>query len=258
MTLATVYPREMPSWIRRDPLRSAECKVYDVLKAQLNQPYVLFYSRPWLGLTKDGREIDGEADFVIAHRELGILVLEVKGGEIRYDACTDVWTSTDRYRIVHRIKNPVYQAKSSKYQILEKLRSAGDCRQGRIRARHAVIFPDCERSDMDLAADMPLSICAFLEDMQELGGWVSRRMSPPPLRETGEVPLGEHGIAVLETLLSRPFQLHTPLGHILEQEEEQIVLLTDEQFQILDGFESYRRLAVAGGAGTGKTALAYS
>jgi hypothetical protein len=107
MTLSRVYPKEMPSWVRQDPLRSAECKVYSALKTQLDEPYVLFYSRPWLGLTSDGREIDGEADFVIVHPEFGILSIEVKGGEIHYDPAVAIsalevveCTSPFRYAII--------------------------------------------------------------------------------------------------------------------------------------------------------------
>src|SRR2546430_322284 len=70
--LAKVYPDVLPDYILRDPLRAAERKVYAALAQQLSDAYVVFYSRPWLGTSPDGTEIDGEADFVVAHPDQGM------------------------------------------------------------------------------------------------------------------------------------------------------------------------------------------
>ena len=80
-----------------------------VLQEVLEDPFVVFYSRPWLGEKPDGEEIDGECDFVVAHPDLGFLALEVKGGAVAYDPEMDRWTSRDRFGFLHYIKNPVGQ-----------------------------------------------------------------------------------------------------------------------------------------------------
>jgi len=49
----------------------------------------------------------GEADFVIASLDWGILIVEVKGGRIARDGHSDRWTSTDRNDEIHSIRNPV-------------------------------------------------------------------------------------------------------------------------------------------------------
>src|SRR5690606_25622564 len=120
----------------------------------------VFYSSPWLGTTADGREIDGEADFVVAHPDFGMLVIEVKGGAVSRDGSTGQWRTRDAYGITHRIKNPVDQARQSKYQLLHKLKESGVWRPRFINARHGVILPDSERPAWDLGADMPRSIFA--------------------------------------------------------------------------------------------------
>ncbi|MBX3038563.1 MAG: NERD domain-containing protein [Anaerolineales bacterium] len=56
--------------------------------------FVIFYNVAWQA-RRDGYTRDGEADFVIAHPDYGVLVLEVKGGGVTYDAITGQWTTTD-------------------------------------------------------------------------------------------------------------------------------------------------------------------
>jgi DNA helicase IV len=46
------------------------------------------------------------------------------------------------------------------------------------------------------------------------------------------------------------------LGAALSNDDQKIVLLTGEQYHILEAFREWKRVAVAGGAGTGKTLLA--
>jgi len=93
--MAKLYPERLPESILSDPKRSAEKKVFDALLG-LGSSFVIFYSVAWQA-RKDGCTRDGEADFVIAHPDLGVLVIEVKGGGVAYDAVTGQWTTTDRY-----------------------------------------------------------------------------------------------------------------------------------------------------------------
>ena len=67
----------------------AEPNIYRRLEAQLSDDFVVIHSVPWLsGAAQaiDGRAVPiGEIDFLILHPDLGILALEVKGGEIMYN-----------------------------------------------------------------------------------------------------------------------------------------------------------------------------
>ena len=254
---ARMFPAPLPDYIRRDPLRRAECRVYDALAEQLSADHTVFYSRPWLGLAPDGREIDGEVDFVVANPQMGFLSIEVKGGGISRDARTEEWTSRGQQSIVHRIKNPVNQARSGKYEILKKLNASSHWKPRFVRARHGVIFPDSAGASFDLGADMPLKIFAFNEDMRRLAPWVEQRLQAPPDSDGhAEHALGADGIRALEFILARSFSLRVPLDAVLSGDDQKIVLLTDEQFHILEAFAEWKRVAVAGGAGTGKTLLA--
>jgi hypothetical protein len=255
-TKPRMFPDPLPDYIRRDPLRSAECEVYDQLASQLDGEYTVFYSRPWLGLAPDGREIDGEVDFVVCHPNSGFLTIEVKGGGISRNAQTERWTSRDRYGIVHDIKSPVAQAKAGKHQILEKLKQSSEWSVRFIRTRHGVILPHSVGSKSDLGADMPRRIFAFNEDMSRLSEWVRQRLADPAEDKKIEEPLGSDGVRALEFILAKSFTLRVPLQTVIAADDRKIIVLTDEQYHILEAFTDWRRLAIAGGAGTGKTILA--
>lgn len=255
--MATMWPRKLPPDITTNTLRSTECRVYHRLESVLENPFVVFYSRPWLGMRPDGEEIDGECDFVVAHPDLGILTVEVKGGAVSYYPEDNQWTSKDRWGYEHNIKNPVNQARVSKHQILNKLKMSRLWTPKRIRARHCVILPDSSKPVEDLGADMPLNIICFLEDFDgDFKQWILDRFGDPSEHDSRELPLGNDGIKALENLLAHPFQLHVPLGKILHEDDREINFLTQQQFHILKAIEDNRWVAISGGAGTGKTVLA--
>lgn len=73
--MGTMYPNIIPDYVTRDPYRSAEIAVFELLKKRLSDKYHCYYSRPWLGLTSEGEEREGEADFVVAQPDLTVCQL---------------------------------------------------------------------------------------------------------------------------------------------------------------------------------------
>lgn len=255
--MAVMWPRTLPPDILANTLRRTECDVYRRLEAVLDDAFVVYYSRPWLGLKPDGEEIDGECDFVIAHAKLGLLALEVKGGAVSYDPRGDRWTSRDRWKVTHNIKNPVQQARSSKHELLKKLNSSPHWKSRRIRARHGVILPHSSAPSGDLGADMPLRLFCFAEEFENgLRDWIVQRFGDRPKDEGRTEELGQDGLKALEKILARPFRLRTPLASMLSRDDAELQVLTQQQFHILRAIEAVPRAAISGGAGTGKTVLA--
>ena len=97
---------------------SGESKALLALQS-LPDDYRVYHRKTWYSF--DGGAREGEADLLLQHRELGMLVLEVKGGRVAFDGRTGVWTSTDRDGAVHEIKDPFAQAQ----------RNIGPGREGR-------------------------------------------------------------------------------------------------------------------------------
>lgn len=255
--MAVMWPRTLPPDVTGNMLRSTECEVFRRLEAVLDDSFVVFYSRPWLGLKPDGEEIDGECDFIVAHAGLGMLTLEVKGGAVAYDPRTDQWTSRDRWKVTHSIKNPVRQARSAKHELLKKLNASPHWKARRIRARHGVVLPHSSAPPGDLGADMPRRIFCFTERFEDgFRDWILERFGDTPPDEGRTRELGPDGLQALEKILAKPFQLRTPLGALLSRDDAALQVLTQQQFHILRAIEAVPRVAISGGAGTGKTVLA--
>ena len=256
--MAMMFPMQLPPEVRNDKRRAGECRVYDELKKQLDSSFHVFYSSPWLGTKPDGSEVDGEADFIVAHPDLGMLVIEVKGGRINID--TDgQWRSTDRDGITYKIKNPVKQARDSKHALTKKLKKSPAWKLRWIIHRHGVILCDVARPDRDFRPDMPLRLFAFQEDMAYLDEWVkSRFVVAEDDDDDGNVAtsFGNDGINALIDMVARPIQLRVKLSSSVSQDLNDIELLTREQVWILKDLEKNRREAISGAAGTGKTILA--
>jgi hypothetical protein len=86
----------------------------------------------------DPRHGDVEADSLIFIPGLGIAVLEVKGGQVRYE--DGEWTTRRRRR--RRRVQPVQQARRAKHALRRYLDRQPDWHQGLIRSAWFVVLPD--------------------------------------------------------------------------------------------------------------------
>ena len=87
---------------------------------------------------------EGEADLLLLHPELGMLVLEVKGGRVAFDGRAGTWTSTGRDGTLHEIKDPFAQARRSVKALAAKaaaLTVEGQAMPEFVHG-HGVVFPD--------------------------------------------------------------------------------------------------------------------
>lgn len=254
--MAIMFPSVLPDYIRRDPFREAEVYVYDQLKARLSDSYRCYYSRPWLGVTSQGEEKEGEADFVVAHPDRGFLVVEVKGGGVRRLEGSEQWVSRNRHGITNNIKDPVKQANDSKHALLKKLQDHPGWGGKWVTARHGVIFPDCAPQRRDLGVGMPIFLFAFSSDMDRLAEWVEGRLSRHDDESSPGQGLKPGGMQILHSLLSGPIELRSSLQRSLKSDHREIERLTREQLDVLTSLEDQPQMAICGGAGTGKTILA--
>jgi hypothetical protein len=254
--MARMWPRQLPPDVLQNPRRSTEVAVYRKLASRLDDSWWAFYSRPWLGLTSTGAEKDGECDFILAHPKLGVLCLEVKGGAVAWYPETGQWTSRDRDGITHNIKDPVEQARSSKHELLKKLKQTSALRNRWITARHGVVLPGSVNPGRDLGMDRPLRLFCFADVYErDFGKWIAGRLQDDEGEER-RVELGQDGLEALRLLLARPFQLKMSLGPLIRAEDRDIAFLTQQQFHLLDAIGGLPRVLIQGGAGTGKTVLA--
>lgn len=253
--LARLYPEKIHQERRADPRFLAEVRFYDALDRQLPQGWLVLYDVGWLNRRKPKQPLrDGQADFIVAHPQHGALVVELKGGTIRYEGARQAWISTDSGGVDHEIKDPFRQAKDSKYTLLEKLRELPELRQGFIHLHHAVAFPGCDRPAGKINEEAHPELIIGRQDMGRLAG----RLVEVLAYATGgqAIPNGGAVVRGLEHLLGREVRLPNPLQSAIDDEHREIQVLTNSQVNTIALLQHLRRVSLGGGAGTGKTYLA--
>jgi hypothetical protein len=164
--------RMIPSEQQLNDLDSqAEAAVYRYCRDQLPERILVLHGVEWILRQAQDEARDGEADFLICDPDVGLSMLEVKGGGITYDPVADEWYSADGRGQVHAIKDPFRQARSEKYAILEKLKEHRTWAQlgvGRILIGHAVAFPDLDDVSPFYSARVPKEILAGPTELQDI------------------------------------------------------------------------------------------
>ena len=254
--MAKIYPQNPPQSALDDPKRNAELKVFLALKS-LPDPYVIFYSSHWQKHNVYDGVQEGEADFIIAHPEMGFIVLEVKGGAIYYKADSDQWYSQDRNGKNHPIKNPVEQARKNHYLLVDELSKLPGWPERKYNFWHAVCFPDSlKRPGQTFALDLPNEQVLDSKDLMEIEKSIKDLFQYCFGAKMSDNAPGQKLVDLAITLLANSFELKTPLGVDLERDDEKLVELTERQFQALTLLGRRKRVAIAGCAGSGKTMLA--
>lgn len=253
--MARLIPDVDPNDIALRPERD----VAKALVRDLPKECLVYHSYCWLRPDRDyhmNSLLEGEADFLILDPRFGMLVLEVKGGDVRHrvDGDEEVY-----YRILPngRTKDipnhPFRQASGNLHAIEDILRLKdepywfGGCRG------YAVAFPD-SRNVGQLPNDVDPNIVFFAEHLDDYdrairGAFRAWNRLKSPSITTEAMRRCREGL--------RPvFRLIPAKWRSLEQDEEQLVRLTEQQQMVVSGLQENRRIAIRGGAGTGKTMLA--
>lgn len=230
---------------------AAERRLYEGFLEQLDDAFVVYHSVDWVLAGRDG-PIEGEADFVIAHPEHGVLVLEVKGGSLSYEPATRTWFQTGQSGKHPLREDPFHQARDEMHSLMEILRAQPGWERWRPSYGYAVAFPDgLYRHDAHPGA--PAAVTIDRDDLDRLETRVVEIMRS--WRRDGR-RFGAEGMEALDRALGFRVEVRTPLKLAFDEEDRRIVQLTDEQAWVRSFVLHRTRAAVSGAAGTGKTILA--
>jgi len=235
----------------------AERRLNEAFARELGDDWHVFHHIAWIGKDDLGRPYDGETDFVVAHPNLGILVIEVKGGRIRFDGRTGHYISTDRNDVEHDIGDPFDKVTGDKHTLIAKLRSLPGWPRRRVAFGHMVAFPDAVVESGWLRPNAPREIIIDALDLVSLEARLRGTMAFWQGEHPTDTPPGREGIETLMRLLRTAPHIRNPL--LSEQarlDERAIVRLTENQYRYLRFLNGQRRAAIAGCAGSGKTFLA--
>lgn len=228
----------------------AEKVVYNSLK-NLSNDYYIFHSISASGLLKNpNKVIDGEIDFVILNVNRGILVVEVKGGEMR--CYNGQWFQRNSKTLEENYaKNPYEQANSNKYALLNLLR---DNNIEEIAVNTLVWFPSVDVIPKNLR-DHERTITLSKSSLENVNKEILRIFDYYNSNLTRK--LNEREIQIIVDHISPNFDLIQTLGSKLEEMNNKYVQLTNEQARLLDYLDEQEEACINGAAGTGKTLIAF-
>lgn len=237
----------------------AEAKVYRALRDKLPQDYIVLFQVGWILRREEEQTKDGETDFLVCHPDHGYLCIEVKGGGIGFDANNGEWLSVDRHQQKHSIKNPISQALKAKYSIRSKLNENPRWRElslGNVLRGHTVFFPDVGNVHALSRPDMPTELIGSAKTLQDPKAWIDNAFAYWGNDAGSFTVIGSRGIHVVREVFAKSFVVAPIVASRLAEQEARRLVLTTDQIRVLDFLRSHRRVAVSGGAGTGKTVLA--
>lgn len=256
--MAMMIPELSEAQLADNPSQ-AEAKIYRAFRDALSNDFVVFFSVGWILQREDEQAKDGETDFLVCHADLGYLCIEVKGGGVGFDAHSGDWFSVDRNQNKHHINNPISQAMKAKYSIRSKLNEHQrwkDLGLNNVLRGHAVFFPDVGNVSTLSRPDMPATLIGCSTDIQSPQSWIDAAFAYWGKDASSFTPLGRRGLDVLRDVFARSFVVTPLVSSQLAEQEARRLVLTKDQIRVLDFLRSHRRVAVSGGAGTGKTVLA--
>ena len=211
--MARLIPKIDPSLIQN----RGERIVAQALVEQLPSNCLIYHSFPWLRPQRHEKNNvpylqPGEADFVIVHPDLGILILEVKGGGIEYDPISGDWIRTDTWS-GHQfvIQDPFLQAERNKYALLGRIQEHELFRGSGAPSYtigHAVVFPD-SRYEGQLPAHVQGPILFGADDIKSLNKKVVQAFDAW-CRVRNPYPFRPHELDAITEALSPVFRL-TPI-----------------------------------------------
>jgi hypothetical protein len=230
---------------------TAERRLYEGFLGQLDESFVVYHSVDWV-LWRAGRAEQGEADFVLTHAELGVLVLEAKGGAISYDPRSRVWTQSGNTGSHRLAEDPFHQARDEMHSFIEILEARPGWKEWMPSYGYGVAFPDGVYAS-DAHPGAPATVTIDRDDLARLAARIDELMRS--WQRPGRA-FGAEGMEAVAMALGLRVEIRTPLKLQFGEEDRRIIELTDDQAYARAVILHRRRAAVTGPAGSGKTILA--
>ncbi|MEG4198683.1 nuclease-related domain-containing protein [Microcoleus sp. Pol12A5] len=243
--MARMIPQKLSSTTKS----KAEKTLFQIFEKDLSDDYIVFHGTWWQDIKYIPQ--DREADFIIIHPEQGILILEAKGGEIRYDPVNMDW-----YQYENKMKiSPFKQARDIKYKFLDFLSKHNEFKNKDFCRGHCVAFPDIDEVVNNLPSEAPQEILLLRPQLGNISGWISSVFD----RYKGKghfTKLGDQRTDLIINLISPSTVFKKYIVNDIGENNQEILQLTQQQYDILNNLSQHPECIVLGCAGSGKTQLA--
>ncbi len=273
---------------------NAEYEFYHTLKEQLSSEWKVMWGRDLESPEPIDGSTEGEADFIAVHPDYGLFVLEVKGGGLQYDEEHNLWVSWGSDGPHELSSSPSAQVKRTCRLLRNIFKADPECpaflKAHDFQICWAVVFNQCRLSGV-FPADLPSELVLDELDMDRVGFRLETQVHKYFLKQAtrraidydrqrsnprgynrktladieGDVEfrcfrISDSGWDYLRAkFLATELQVKPPrLSTRMRKESDQLRLLTDDQYRIIETLESpeYLRAKIRGCSGSGKTLCA--
>lgn len=252
--MCNIYPRYMTRARRGASRSKAEMQFYDACRTQLDNRWTVIYDVRWHA-PEIGKAGHGQADFIVAHEDLGALVLEVKGAGLERVPHTREWLQVNhegKYPI-----DPIKQVQNSMHALLAGLRRRNNLPDGHLGLFHAVAFPQARTAGSEWTIEMPSELTIGREHMPNLEARLREIFAYHHRRSNNETySVGARLIEEILAITNSRVEYVYSLSAKVDEDEQELIELTTEQIRLLDCFRKNKRVLIDGCAGSGKTLLA--
>ncbi len=211
---------------------------------------VLVLPQVAITMRQKGRPEEAEIDLLLIDPEGGIVIVEVKGGRIRYDATQAVWRNADAAG-APTIRDPIEQAQRAR-RILRQLLEQHGVDVKALPLRWAFAAPDCriESPGGGVIDEHQLWDDRAASQLARMFAMTVGQL------EANEVPTDTRTQHIVNVVRGRSVVGRDTLAADLTVHADAVRALTDSHRNVRHRLTAERRVLVHGGAGTGKTGLA--
>ncbi len=247
--MATMIPGRPREY---DP-RSREGEIYAALE-QLPDDYYVVHSYTLLSTINDEVR-ENEADFVVFHKDRGLVCIEAKAGRVGYS--DGEWRYASGRAMRHG--GPFKQAERMKWRIVEYFRELKmDEVLERCKVFHAVWFPSIRTADLSGVAfpsEADRRLALTLDDLRD---------PEPALLRIFSLKIGSRETrlssidfeSIVKRILCPAFSITPTTRFKYDLADVAFARFLDSQTRVLDFLEDQRSAVINGVAGSGKTLVA--
>ena len=233
---------------------ASEKKVFKSLQKQLPDTYTVFYSVQWVDEI-NGSKKESECDFLIFSEQDGFLTCEVKGGRgLRKENGKFILEEADGDRELKR--SPMEQSEeSSRYFFKLYGQEYNDSFNGVYGS--ICIFPFYAIDDAVLLDHRPKEIVLDMNDMDNLEKRIKKAFLFYKSKKPSYGSLTKNQRANFKDMINKKIAAQASAGSIIEAKEYELDIVNRVQDNLVYFLTNYKRTFISGGAGTGKTWIAY-
>lgn len=241
-----------PSSIKYDAPNS-EKTLFEALSKLDSKDFTVFYNQEFVGEYNTKERMQYEIDFIIVDHRFGsfesVLVLEVKGGNLQYNAYEDRWFQNGREMQL----SPITQVTTAMYSFITRFSNIIK----NVNVSWALAFPDVE---VDYDTKLPTNLNRIkLFDCNDIDNIEERLIEyfDQTKLEINRIGTDIRDFEILRDKLLVCCDFVKPLHRSIKENNAVFIKLTKLQALVVRALEANQNVIVQGPAGSGKTLIAY-